>query len=256
MPFDVEEKITGHHEDFPIPPKIFAEVFDNELSAFQLELMRGSWIEAILHLRANKDKINIFLDWLCIAFSHPGITDELLVDLADELEILTAQLFYDAVLTDRLNIINRLMIVSTRDDLLTMFRAEDYIIFRAAIDYGYLDIAMRLLEKMRELAPDEYLNMLTADNFGAFRLAASHKDVAVRHWLFSFYPALPDTQRAILAKENLGPVKDMRKKSPRVSPEACYLPMPDSATLGCGFFDERPEGMEEPGASIYSTLSA
>lgn len=173
MPFfETDAKRMAHPSVRFIPADIMRDVFNYELSDFQLELMGASWEELMSSLGRNPEKVNKFLDWVCIAFSHPLWADDELMNLADMLSLSSSALLEAAILTEELPIINSLMEVSPADQMI-MLRAEYYRPFHKAAERCNLRIMERLIEILMELSPDDVFDMLTINNYEIFRIIAS-----------------------------------------------------------------------------------
>jgi hypothetical protein len=173
MPFfETDETRMAHPSVRFIPDDIMRDVFNYELSDFKLELMGASWDELMLSLERYPEKVNKFLDWVCIAFSHPLWGDDELVNLADRLSLSNSELLEAAILTEELQVINSLMELSPADQMI-MLRAEYYRPFRKAAERCNLRIMERLIEILMELSPDDVFDMLTVNNYEIFRIIAS-----------------------------------------------------------------------------------
>jgi hypothetical protein len=202
MKFRSENERMQHPQARLIPLSVWKDVFySRELSDFQLTLMQttpsdlGNYLASLddADLQAH-NKGKKIQDWFAMAYSHPDITDDLLMDFAGRLNLSDEQLFCLTAEIGKRSLLERLM-ERAPDKVQGMIAANNYEAFWKAAKNGHLPVMERLMER----APDNVQGMISAGGYEAFRYAAKNGHLPVMERLME---RAPDKVQDMIAANN------------------------------------------------------
>ncbi|WP_412757517.1 ankyrin repeat domain-containing protein [Legionella bozemanae] len=183
MKFSTHEERMQHSQAKLIPQTIWDRFFLKDLPNSLISLMQANEEYLLLdHLKAiplPSSKSEILCLWLGIAFSHPEFNLESLQRIGDMLGMSDELMFYAAVLWSDENYFKDLMTKYSTSSLQEMIAADNYLAFRLAAENGHLSVLQFLAEK----APEKLQEMITAHYYSAFISAAKNGHLSVLQFL-------------------------------------------------------------------------